>query len=69
MKKKKKVKATLKSLNALASAICKIEGKKKEVSVGNVREVLVCMVQTMEDKPELVYNFLADVKNRAEKLA
>lgn len=42
----------MKNMNHIASAIAKLEGKKNQVSIGNIREVLKVLVHLCAEQKE-----------------
>ena len=55
-------------MSKLIRAICKLEGKKSQTSVGNVREVVACLVKCVAIDKDLRHEFLDKIakchKNR-----
>jgi hypothetical protein len=43
-----------KLLNLLAVAIAKKEGKKSEVKIGDIREILACLKRAIKEDPSLL---------------
>ncbi len=60
------------TLNKLASEISKLEGKKKQVSIGNIREVLRCLevviaTEMAEGNPGDNLGTLSGIASRSHK--
>jgi hypothetical protein len=55
------------NINKLAVAICKLEGGKKSLSIGQVKEVMRCLADIMSLDDEVVKVFKGYVKRRGKK--
>lgn len=57
------------TLNQLASKIAKLEGKKSEVSIGNIREILGILSDLTLENPEITMLLLINGSKRKKKNA
>ncbi len=56
------------TLNQLASAVAKLEGKRSQTSIGNVRETIRCTLDYLANSPEAAEFLGAQLTKRVKKV-